>query len=65
MCVLSRSQFNSLYDTEEMNRDTKSLDFGQQHTGLRDNIITYLSLWIAIGHFILGGGVGTSEGISD
>ena len=53
--VLSRSQFNSpfLFGTEKVRRDTKSLDFGQQHTRRKDNLTTYLSLGIAIGHSIL------------
>ena len=52
----SRSQFNSiLFGTEEIERDTKSLDFGQQHTRIKDNMITQLSLGTAIGQFILGG----------
>ena len=55
MCVLSRSQFNSLYGTEEVKRDTKSLDFGQQHTRTKDDLITYLCLGMAIGHFLSGG----------
>ena len=43
--------------TEEVKRDTKSLDFGQQqqHIGMKDNIMTYLCLGMAIGHFLLGG----------
>ena len=44
VCVFSRSQFNSLYGTEEVKRDTKSLDLGQQHTGMKDDLITYLCL---------------------
>ena len=57
LCVSpSRSQFNSiLFGTEEVERDTKSLDFGQQHTRIKDNMITQLSLGTAIGHFIMGG----------
>ena len=56
VCVLSRSQFNSLYGTEEIKRDTKSLDLGQQHTRTKDDLITYLCLGMAIGHFLSGGG---------
>jgi len=39
-----------LFGTEEVERDTKSLDFGQQHTRIKDNMITQLSLGTAIGH---------------
>ena len=55
--VLSRSQFNSpfLFGTEKVRRDTKSLDLGQQHTGTKDDLITYLCLGMAIGHFLSGG----------
>ena len=56
MCESSQGLNSKVFSvgTEEVKRDTKSLDFGQQHTGMKDNIMTYLCLGMAIGHFLGG-----------
>ena len=51
--------------TEEVKRDTKSLDSGQQHTGTKDDLITYLCLGMAIGHFLSGGTSNIEGGASN